>query len=393
MKKNTMLKKLFILILILPAFAYMQAQEICTINGYIQKDSLRFTPKRIEKVYLSFVNEYDQMITLDSVPVNNGKFTFKRTLSKNDPLLLYFITGFDNGYVLVFVEPGTINVQIPNGAFPGGGIVKGTVTNDMYNQYKMLSEHCISAQNDTMRAVSRSRGSEWLESPEGETFRMRIGASELMLCNAERIQFLLEHNDTPLAPLLMEREISYMMNKRTAEQLLNALSPALKSHPYYRSFANAVRSQNLAVGKELPDVSIPLVDGRTISLSDYRGKYVLLDFWASWCSPCLREVPKLIELYDEATAQKANFVIISYSLDNKENSWKNMIKSKGMDKSGWVHGSDLLAWGSPIAKMMGVTSIPQTILIDPEGKALSFTLRGDEMLRYIRRILNLEKTP
>lgn len=387
-KEKNMLRSFYITVAGLFAFVGIYAQDVCVIKGNIEKDSLRFTPKRVEKVYLSTVDEYDRMITLDSVKVKNNSFEFKRIINKNEPVMLHFITGFDNGQASVFVEPGTVYVRIRDAAYPSGCIAEGTKTNDLYVEYSRLTERCTQEQRDSLAILRKTKGDQWLDTPEGQTAWMRIGAAALIECNANRIEFLLEHNDSPLAPLMLEREISYMMDKKYNELLLNSLSPELKEHPYYRSFNNAVRAMDLQVGNELPNIKIPLADGGTAFLSDFRGKYVLLDFWASWCAPCMRELPYLIQLYEETRDKNDQFVIVSFSLDNKEKAWKDAIRAKNIGREAWIHGSDLLAWGSPAVRLLGVKAVPQIILIDPEGRAISFSLRGEEMVKRVKQIMS-----
>ncbi len=366
----------------------LQAQNECIIQGTILKNSLRYAPREVDKVYLCGLNEYDQRIVVDSANVEKGNFVFRRILRENEPVLLYFVTGFDNGEIPLFVEPGEVQVSTMDAAYPAGSLVKGTKTIDLYNEYKAIGNRCVKEQKDSLQLLSQNYGKEWLDTQDALERRMRIGAAALVECTAERLQFLLEHNDSPLVPLLMEREFSSMMNIRYLEQSQKALSPDLKQHPYYRSFSNAVRALDLKVGGELPDITIPLIDGGKAFLSDYRGKYVLLDFWASWCAPCIREMPYLKQLYADSQAQRDKFVIVSFSLDNKEKAWKEAVKTQDIAKEGWVHGSDLLGWGSPAARQMGVNAVPKMILIDPEGRAISFSLRGEEMVKRIKQILN-----
>ena len=352
------------------------AQSVCTINGYVKNDSLRFKEARLEKVYLSKLDEYDRLIPIDSVSIQNGEFTFKRFLQMHEPVLLYFITGFDNGYIPVFMEPGEIDIRLNSAAYPATAKVSGTKNNDLYRKYEEISEKCVRVQIDSIDMLMAKYSSEWLDTQEGLRTRMRIGAAELLQCNAEKIRLLIDNNDSPLSPLMMEREILHLLDPHYTKLFLKSLSPSLKEHPYYRSFQNTVRSLDLKVGGELPDIDLSLRDGTTTRLSNFKGKYVLLDFWASWCAPCIKEIPFLKEINDEAKTQTTELVIISFSLDDKQKSWLDAIKSHDIDKEGWIHASDLLGMGSPAAKMFGVTAIPKTVLIDPEGKAISFSLRG-----------------
>lgn len=366
--------------------AEIQAQT-CTIVGTMQNDSLCYAPQKVKKVYLTGMDEYGRFFNVDSAKVKKGKFTFNYKLEKDAPVMLYFITGFDNGNVPLFLETGNVNVSIEKAAYPSKAEVGGTPNNDLYAAYQQISDRCIQAQLDTMRVWKERYGEEWLDSPEGFEARNRAGASELIDCNAERINFLLDHNDSPLAPLMLEREIYFMLDKAYAQQLLDALSPELFNHPYYRSYSNVVRALDLRVGAEVPDITIPLLDGQTAHLSDYQGKYVLLDFWASWCGPCIKELPFLKQIYEETKDKRDRFVIVSFSIDTKDKAWRDAVKNKEIGLPGWVHGSDLLGWKSPAAQMLGVTAVPKMILLDPEGKAVSFTLRGEEMVRRIKQIL------
>ena len=365
----------------------MQAQQVCTIKGSLGNDSLRYTPERVKMVYLTTMDECDRPVTLDSAKVKKNKFTFKYKMKEGDPILMHFISGFDNGSTPLVVEPGVVNVEIKKAAYPVGAKVWGTKNNDLYAEYSAIGARCTQSQSEALKLLIEKHGEQWIDSDEGWKVRYRVGASALITCTEERIKFLLDHNDCPLTPLLMEREISYMLSNTYAEMLLNSISPTLHNHPYYRAFSNTVRALDLRVGGELPDIRIPLRDGTSKYLSDFKGKYVLLDFWASWCGPCLKELPHLKKIYDDTRANKDKFVIVSFSIDNKEKAWKDAIKSKDLDREGWIHGSDLLGWGSPAARLLGVSAIPKIILIDPEGKAISFTLRGEELVRRVNQIM------
>lgn len=127
----------------------------------------------------------------------------------------------------------------------------------------------------------------------------------------------------------------------------------------------------LAIGKEAPEIALNDPNGQLQKLSDLKGKYVLIDFWASWCKPCRRENPNVVRLYNKY--KNKGFEVFSVSLDRNEQAWKNAIMA---DNLTWTHVSDLKFWNSAAAQLYGVNAIPKTFLLDKEGKILAKDLRG-----------------
>ena len=146
---------------------------------------------------------------------------------------------------------------------------------------------------------------------------------------------------------------------------------------------NAVSPLRLgAVGTVAPTFSALSPDGETISLDSLRGKVVLLDFWASWCAPCRRENPSVVRMYERF--RDRNFEILGISLDERRERWEGAIAADGLE---WLHVSDLRGWQSEIGQLYGVTSIPQTLLLDGEGKVLARNLRGPDLERKLEQVL------
>ena len=125
------------------------------------------------------------------------------------------------------------------------------------------------------------------------------------------------------------------------------------------------------VGNEAPEIDLPDPNGQNISLSSFRGKYVLVDFWASWCGPCRRENPNVVKMYEKY--KDDGFEIYGVSLDSNKDRWLGAIAK---DRLTWTHVSDLAKWNSIAAKSYGVRSIPHTVLLDKEGKIMDIKLRG-----------------
>lgn len=135
-------------------------------------------------------------------------------------------------------------------------------------------------------------------------------------------------------------------------------------------------------GTEAPDFEVPSPQGNMIKLSSFRGNYVLLDFWASWCSPCRQENPVVVEAYKRF--KKKGFKVFQVSLDKEKNDWLTAIKNDGLGD--WTHGSDLQYWNCAPAKLYGIQSIPSNFLIDPKGIIIAHNLRGDDLLNTLSQI-------
>jgi thiol-disulfide isomerase/thioredoxin len=142
-------------------------------------------------------------------------------------------------------------------------------------------------------------------------------------------------------------------------------------------------TQHLQAGSEALEIAEPNPEGDTIPLSSLRGKYVLLDFWASWCGPCRKENPTLVSNYNKYKSK--GFEIYQVSLDKDKNAWLQAIKD---DNLNWTHVSDLKFWNSYPAKLYQVQSIPANFLLDPEGKIIASNLRGQALDNKLKEIFS-----
>ncbi len=140
--------------------------------------------------------------------------------------------------------------------------------------------------------------------------------------------------------------------------------------------------KQLAVGKSAPDFSIPTPDGKEIKLSDLRGQYVLLDFWASWCGPCRQENPNVVKQYN--AFKDKGFTILSVSLDDNKDKWLEAIKE---DRLTWHHGSELRQWNGAVSRMYQVEAIPASFLLDKDGKIVAKNLRGKRLEDFLKKTL------
>lgn len=136
------------------------------------------------------------------------------------------------------------------------------------------------------------------------------------------------------------------------------------------------------MGDLAPDFTLEDANGKPFALSSLRGQYVLVDFWASWCTPCRRENPNIVEAYQKF--KDKNFTVFGVSLDSDRGAWKAAIMK---DNLTWNHVSDLQKWESAVVPMYGIEGIPYNVLLDPEGKIIETDLRGGALHRRLTEIL------
>ncbi len=178
-------------------------------------------------------------------------------------------------------------------------------------------------------------------------------------------------------------------------EVLRAVSEAFvkkyENSPMSQTLANQVYQIEMAYNQYLanksgtrpaPEIALKNPDGKEIKLSSLRGKYVLIDFWASWCAPCRRESPNVVRLYHQY--KNKGFTVYSVSLDNDKEAWKAAIEKDGL---AWPnHVSDLLQWNSPMPQLYGFDGIPYTVLVNKEGNIIGTGLRGAELEQKLKEI-------
>jgi len=165
--------------------------------------------------------------------------------------------------------------------------------------------------------------------------------------------------------------------------LYNALSAKTRNTAAGKAFAAVIATmEKTGIGSLAPDFVQNDVSGKPVKLSDFKGKYVLIDFWASWCAPCRQENPNVVKAYNQY--KDKNFIIIGVSLDNSKEPWLKAIEKDGLT---WTHVSDLKAFDNQVVKQYNVTSVPTNFLVGPDGKIIAHNLRGEALVEKLSQVL------
>ncbi|WP_293710225.1 TlpA disulfide reductase family protein [uncultured Parabacteroides sp.] len=323
-----------LLMMVMAVFLLAGCQE--TPKGYVINGVVENMPDG--KIYLkSFRNK--MFFDVDTAEIRNGKFTFKGEV---DQPLLYGLATENMDYpVQFFVENTTMDVTIGNDG------------------------ETIIVQNSPVNAIFQENQSKVFE--EGFDVDSLIS----------------KYPDSPAAAFYLYRYFTYQLPLDELKATRAKISPALANCPYVIDLDGIIKQlENVQIGKTAPEFSLPDTAGVAVPLADFRGKYVLLDFWASWCPPCRRENPNVVKAFQDY--KDKNFTILGISLDNNKNKW---LKAIADDNLTWTHVSDLKYWDSEIPALYGVRGIPANVLLDPDGVIIAKNITGEELHNKLKEVI------
>ncbi len=379
-----MIKKCLALLAILPTAIFAQSQAY-TIKGQIISQHAPY------KIYFANIGG-NQMTPVDSAVIKNGLFQFSGQVSV--PKRVALIADWNNigfkkiiehgsvDYCSIYLEKGTSTVTTPDSLFKAS--LGGSPINIDYQEYRSLYVPVIAEQN-AIDIEYRSASEEKKHSKEfNDDLDKRFNALNDQLRSIQS-NFIKSHVNSYISLDIVNSIITPTADLSFVEPLFNCLSAELRNSKTGKKLESTIQMfKQVAIGAVAPDFTQPDINGKPIKLSDFRGKYVLLDFWASWCKPCRQENPNVVKAYNQY--KDKNFTILGVSLDN-ENSKAAWISAIKTDNLNWNHASDLKGFNNVAARLYYIESIPQNFLINPEGKIIAKGLRGEDLINTLNEIL------
>ncbi|MGX8682478.1 MAG: redoxin domain-containing protein [Bacteroidales bacterium] len=185
-----------------------------------------------------------------------------------------------------------------------------------------------------------------------------------------------------LAPYYIMRNLAWGLDLNQLQTLRSKLDKSLDNNLYVRQMDDLIaKKEAVQVGKIAPDFTLPDPDGKPVSLKDFRGKYVLVSFWAGWCPDCRRENPFIVEAYNKY--KNKNFTVLGVSIDRNRETWLNTVEKQGLT---WTQVSDLKYWQSDVVNLYAIRWVPTGILLDPDGRILNISLNEDELVKNLASV-------
>ncbi len=367
-----MQKKLIALIILTLSFKFSKTQTRLLINGesnYFPNGTKIVIKKRIPFNSALFYEKFS-----DTTTVQNKKFQFNIQTSTSELYILSILKKENSIWTRIFLQPGKAKITINDSVLSNFFIEN----NGAGLEYKLFEKQLLLTDENDLVLSKKGVYLEALknDSSKAESLRQEISNIKDSLMANAALQWIITHPKSQISSYLWYDFVRKQIPENVSQKIYPTLSISAKKNTWGQEFKYLITK--LAVGKTPPDFIQSDTSGNNITLSTFSGKYVLLDFWASWCGPCRKTTPELIDIYNQFKTK--NFTIISISLDENRKKWIGAINQ---DKMNWVNISDLQFWKNKIAVDYNITKIPSNILLNEKGVIIAKDIWGDDLKKKL----------
>jgi peroxiredoxin len=311
---------------------------------------------------------------IDSCQVNNGRFRMNGRI-QHKASLVYLHTARYTNYVAFWLENASIQIAVKSGEFKKGTIT-GSATEEENKRFEQLKKPLV-IQIDSLEKASHST-----QDVEARNNLFMVLAGLQRKEKQFDRDYIRSHPNSLVAAYLLS-VYAHTWGKDTASVLYGGLTDNLKKSGYGKEVSEFIAlNRNVKVGGSYVDFQQTNTQGKLIKLSGIKARYILLDFWASWCGPCREENPNLVKTY--AQFKDKGFAVLGVSLDDNRKYWLKAVKD---DQLSWENVSDLRGDQNRAALIYGISGIPDNFLIDPQGTIIARNLRGHALDEKLRELL------